>query len=245
MSDSTIELKGSAFTLSVLHIQSNNVVAVAEALASKIAQAPQFFLMAPIVVNVDKLNGEVIDFALLKQQLESLKLVPVGISGANDAQKVAARAVGLACLSTAKEQHPQPQQKNNDGQQTQIRYERVEVPVEVEVPTYKPAQVLRQNLRSGQQIYARDTDLVVIGTVSNGAEVIADGNIHIYGSLRGRAIAGAQGNAEAKIFAQKIEAELVSINGTYWTSEQLTQCWKKSGCISLSGDSLAVSDLEV
>ncbi|WP_026052610.1 septum site-determining protein MinC [Gayadomonas joobiniege] len=241
MSDSPIEFKGSAFTLSVLYMKSSDLEAVKQQLAIKIKQAPQFFNMAPLVINVARLNDPAFDFAALKAMLTSLQLIPVGISGASDEQKGPAKAAGFACLSESKTANTVPEQEH-----TQIRYERVEVPVEVEVPVQKPSQVLRQNLRSGQQFYARDSDLVIIGTVSNGAEVIADGSIHIYGSLRGRAIAGAKGDDSAKIFAQKIEAELVSINGHYWTSEQIDKSFYKSpGCIALDGDKLTLTKLEV
>jgi septum site-determining protein MinC len=80
--------------------------------------------------------------------------------------------------------------------------------------------VVDRPLRSGQQIYARDSDLIVLGLVSHGAEVIADGHIHVYGALRGRAIAGAKGQLDARIFAQSLEAELLSVAGTFRTSEK-------------------------
>ena len=76
-------------------------------------------------------------------------------------------------------------------------------------------------MRSGTQIYARGTDLVVTAAVSPGAELVADGNIHVYGALRGRAMAGASGDVEARIFCSRLEAELVSIAGRYLVSEQL------------------------
>jgi septum site-determining protein MinC len=76
-------------------------------------------------------------------------------------------------------------------------------------------------LRSGQQVYAKGRDLIVMGNVNAGAEVIADGNIHVYGLLRGKAIAGARGNGNAQIFAQVMEPELISIAGVYRTSENL------------------------
>ena len=85
----------------------------------------------------------------------------------------------------------------------------------VKVNEAVPTRVIKQNLRSGQQIYAKDSDLIVLGAVSNGAEVIADGNIHIYGALRGRAIAGASGRDDVSIFSRKLQAELVSVNGHY------------------------------
>ncbi|MEO7939228.1 MAG: septum site-determining protein MinC [Burkholderiaceae bacterium] len=83
-----------------------------------------------------------------------------------------------------------------------------------------PTRVIDRSVRSGQQIYARGGDLVVLGMVSHGAEVIADGNIHVYGPLRGRAIAGASGDADARIFAAAMEPELVAIAGTYRTTDK-------------------------
>ena len=76
-------------------------------------------------------------------------------------------------------------------------------------------------MRSGQQIYARDRDLVVTSAVANGAEVIADGSIHIYGTLRGRAMAGSMGDAKARIFCSRNEAELLAIDGYYQTAESM------------------------
>ena len=81
--------------------------------------------------------------------------------------------------------------------------------------------MITQPVRSGQQIYAKNSDLIVIASVSPGAELLADGNIHIYGRLKGRALAGVTGNQHAHIFCQNLEAELVAIAGHYWLSEDL------------------------
>src|SRR3989344_2182153 len=95
-----------------------------------------------------------------------------------------------------------------------------EVEVVREVPMPGPGTVVvNKPLRSGQQVYARGADLVVMAVVSFGAEVIADGNIHVYAPLRGRAIAGARGNTEARIFSTCLEPQLVSIAGIYRTTE--------------------------
>ena len=83
------------------------------------------------------------------------------------------------------------------------------------------SRIFSHPIRSGQQVYAPDGDLIILGTVSAGAEVIADGNIHIYGALRGRALAGVKGDIEPRIFCQSLEAELVSIAGRYRISEQI------------------------
>jgi len=83
-----------------------------------------------------------------------------------------------------------------------------------------PTMVVERPVRAGQQIYAKGTNLVVLAMVSAGAEIIADGDIHVYAPLRGRALAGARGNTAARIFARNMEAELVSIAGVYRTIEQ-------------------------
>src|SRR5205823_3474714 len=88
-------------------------------------------------------------------------------------------------------------------------------------PLRTTARLVNEPVRSGTQIYARGTDLVVTASVSPGAELVADGNIHVYGTLRGRALAGASGDAAARIFCSRLEAELVSIAGRYLVSEQL------------------------
>lgn len=84
----------------------------------------------------------------------------------------------------------------------------------------KPTVVISRPIRTGQQVYAQGADLIILDMVSEGAEVIADGNIHVYAPLRGRALAGASGNREARIFAQDMQAELVSIAGIYLSIEQ-------------------------
>ncbi|MAB25605.1 MAG: septum site-determining protein MinC [Pseudomonadales bacterium] len=105
--------------------------------------------------------------------------------------------------------------------------------------------LITEPVRSGQQVYARGGDLIVMAPVSAGAELLADGHIHVYGPLRGRALAGVQGNTEARIFCQNLEAELVSIAGQYKVAEDLRkeQHWKQAVHISLAGDSLKISAL--
>jgi septum site-determining protein MinC len=174
-----------------------------------VAQAPQFFNFAPLVVNVERLASTP-DFESLKEIIEREDFVLVGITGARDeATKVAAKAAGLAVMTAGKavvpsqESAPQPVER------------------EKEEPMLTPTKVHHGNVRSGQQIYAAGGSLVIIGTVGNGAEVIADDSIHIYGSLRGRALAGARGNTQARIYCQELDPELVSIAGTYQLSDAL------------------------
>ena len=108
------------------------------------------------------------------------------------------------------------------------------------VRAQKPRTLLRtEPVRSGQQIYAAGGDLVVLAAVGAGAEVLADGNIHVYGPLRGRAIAGAAGDTSARIFCASLDAELVSIAGFYCVSESIDPAFAKQRVqISLAGEQL-------
>lgn len=107
------------------------------------------------------------------------------------------------------------------------------------------AMVIERHLRSGQRIYAQNADLIVIGTVSTGAEVIADGNIHIYGALRGRAIAGAQGNTKARIFCHQLEAEMIVIAGVYKVLDDPETDWESEHAVivELHNDRLEVKKM--
>ena len=233
MADNGIELKGSTFTLSVLHLTDMDPQQIKELLETKVAQAPQFFNFAPLVVNVERLESTP-DFESLKDIIEREDFVLVGVTGArDDATKVAAKAAGLAVMIAGKAVAP-----------TQ---ESAPLPVEKEKeePMLTPTKVHHGNVRSGQQIYAAGGSLVIIGTVGNGAEVIADDSIHIYGSLRGRALAGARGNTQARIYCQELDPELVSIAGTYQLSDALpTEMTGQNVYIRLEQDKLIFEKLQ-
>ncbi|MGL5391733.1 MAG: septum site-determining protein MinC [Shewanella sp.] len=215
----SLELKGASFTLSVLHINSCDLNAVMAELDSKLAQAPQFFLGAPLVVNLSAIQDTHFNLGLLKELLLSRELVIVGITGATTVLSQQAKALGLAIVKAGKQTTTAP-------------------------PPPRQTKILRQNIRSGQQVYAKNGDLIIFGAVGNGAEVIADGSIHIYGALRGKAMAGAAGDPTAVIIAHALEAELVSIAGRYWLAENLQHhSSDKSGCIRLEGESLMVESL--
>lgn len=190
----------------------------------------------------------VVDIAGLLPHLRRHRLVPIAAQGGSDAQMAAARAAGLAealdaaPAEAATARHPPPaaplapltpardrvvrepvapKRELADADPPEAVREVVrEVEVIREVPTAAvPTMVIDKPLRSGQRVYARGGDLVVLAVVSFGAEVIADGNIHVYAPLRGRAIAGARGNTAARIFSTCLEPQLVSIAGIYRTTE--------------------------
>ncbi|MFM4962779.1 septum site-determining protein MinC [Aeromonas bivalvium] len=208
------ELKGTTFTISVLHINDAAPDKIRQLLAAKVALAPRFFNCAPLVLNVEKLAQQP-DFNELKALVEAEDFVLVGITGAKDeAMKTAAKAAGLAVMASGRSR------KADAEPAAEITLP--EAAAELPLPTPLLASKVHVGpVRSGQQIYAAGTSLVVLGSVSPGAEVLADDSIHIYGALRGRAIAGARGNGDARIYCQQLQAELLSIAGTFQLSDAL------------------------
>ncbi|CUU24265.1 Septum site-determining protein minC [Duffyella gerundensis] len=206
MSQTPIELKGSSFTLSVIHLHHTQPEVVSQALQDKIDQAPAFLKNAPVVLNVSSLNGAV-NWKEMQQAIAATGLRIVGVSGCkDDALKRMITRAGLPVLSEGKESKPQA--------------EALPEPI-VQAAEASKTRIINTPVRSGQQIYARNADLIVTSSVSAGAELVADGNIHIYGTMRGRALAGASGDRDCQIFCTSLSAELVSIAGEYWIMDQL------------------------
>jgi septum site-determining protein MinC len=180
---------------------------------------PEFFDHDPLVIDFSHLPADtpLQDLKPLLLVLRSCRLVPVAVRGASAAWMASALAVGLveAPLDVPRARPAAvPVSQNTAAQDIVIR----EVVREVSVPG--PAtMVIDRPLRSGQKVYARGADLVVLAMVNQGAEVVADGNIHVYAPLRGKAMAGASGNINARIFSLCLEPELISIAGVYRTSE--------------------------
>ena len=169
------ELKGTTFTISVLHISDGEPERIRQLLAEKVAQAPYFFNCAPLVINVSRLE-HIPDFEQLKELVESEEFVLVGITGArSEEMKTAAKAVGLAVMASGKSRKSEPEPEPAPAPAAP------EVVPEPEPAPLIPSKVHVGPVRSGQQIYAAGTSLVVLGSVSPGAEVLADDSIHIYG----------------------------------------------------------------
>ncbi|HLU01666.1 MAG TPA: septum site-determining protein MinC [Advenella sp.] len=165
-----------------------------------------------------------------------------------DAVKLAPAAnIRTVATATEKDTPPAPKTPPPDTRKTSQPARAASRPAEPivretirEVPVPVPTMVLARQLRSGQRVYARNSDLIVIGVVSRGAEVIADGNIHVYGPLRGKAIAGARGNASARIFTSHLDAELLAIAGIYRVidADIEPQLNKKPVIVELDNDTL-------
>lgn len=210
----TFEIKSANFPLVALLLKSADLAALAREMMLRFGDIPDFFDQDALVVDLSPLQKEDaadIDFPALVALLASFRLVPIAVKGGNPAQMAAARQAGLVPGHDAHLLTPRP---------APASAEQAQDPALQQVhATPQGALVIDKPLRSGQQVYARGRDLVVLAMVNAGAEVIADGHIHVYAPLRGRAIAGARGNTEARIFALALEAELLSIAGIYRTSE--------------------------
>ncbi len=246
MAEASIEFKGSSFTLSVLHLKTSRLSGFRDDLKTKVAQAPDFFYLVPIVVDIERVDSS-IDYQAVKLLVEEFKFTFVGFTGnVSKEQRKFIRELGFSFInsanssvsSTKKAETTTKAVKANEAIVAKV--EQTKIFPQVSLFTDK---IHRGQIRSGQQIYAKDQNLVIIGSVSAGAEVIADGNIHVYGSLRGRAIAGAKGHHQAQIYCQNLEAELVSINGNYWLSESMEQHWNSPAYIHLSDTELVSSKL--
>lgn len=208
-------------------------------------ESPNFFDQDALLIDFSALSSEsdVPDVAELVNLLRRYRLVPVAARGGNTTCQTAARQAGLFDAAEAYPVRHQTLAQAATVVKEVIREVRIEVPVEVqvEVPVAGPGtMVVDKPLRSGQKIYARGCDLVVLAMVNQGAEVVADGNIHVYAPLRGKAMAGARGNTSARIFSICLEPELISIAGIYRTSETpLPEAVSgRPGMVRLGGDEL-------
>ncbi len=212
------ELKGSTFTLPLLKLLVSDMALVSDRLAEKVQQAPDFFHNTPVIIDLQSLASEDtgIDFPLLVGLLRGHGMIPIGVRGGNDAQNEAAQAMELAILADGRprksEQHPGPTAK-------ETKQERQPTGAAPAVVADTGTRLIVRPVRSGQRVYAPNGDLVILSQVSSGAEVLAAGNIHVYGTLRGRALAGVKGNKGCRIFCQDLQAELVSVAGNYRISE--------------------------
>ena len=227
-------LKGSLFTLTVVQLFTTQYEQISENLSDLANKLPNFFAHTPVVIDCQKLptTGN-LNFLELKEIFLKHQLIPVGVRGANADANQAAIAAGFAIMPLSKDNHDFEVNKNtplNDVETTpqtkntaSINNQKVKTHSPKTTPAnyISPTRIITQPVRSGQQVYAKNGDLVVLASVSHGAELLADGNIHVYGALRGRALAGIRGDKQAKIFCQQLEAELISIAGYYMVKENL------------------------
>lgn len=245
---SVLEFKSSTFFVPVLILHSEDLLAIKHMLQEKIRQAPDFFKNSPLVLDVQALNrlNYELDIVALIDILRKLGLFPIGIRGGNEQQNKQAQELFLTidavrdvvntATDTQKSINEEPVRESEPVEQTISS-------APVSAPVSAATTLITQPIRSGQRIYA-EGDLVILAPVSAGAEIMAEGNIHVYNTLRGRALAGVQGNKEARIFCFDLQAELISIAGDYKTSEDLDEDLRKKPVqIYLQDRALFIKDI--
>lgn len=237
------EFKSATLPLIAVILKTAELDVLAAALDVQLADSPDFFDQEPVVIDLSQLQDDeaaAIDFAALRALLARHQTQPIAVRGGNDAQNAAARAAGLSLAAMPVTPSPRP-----PAPPAEAPSEAPQIVREVPVPA-NGTLVIDKPLRSGQQVYARGGDVVVTAVVSFGAEVIADGNVHVYAPLRGKAIAGARGNTEARIFTTCMEAQLVAIAGIYRTAEVAlpADIAGKPAQISLDGKKIVMSAIE-
>lgn len=212
---------------------------------AKLRQAPSFFDSAPIVLDMQAVaeSGNV-DLIDVVARLRELGLIPIGIQNGNDRQNATALAAGLCPFPLWRSGRQRPAREREESAETEpssaggkgasarpaessaARREPARREPAATVPREGDASaalLMTRPIRSGRRVYAEGRDLVATASVSAGAELIADGNIHVYGTLRGRALAGVRGDEDARIFCQSLDAELVSVAGAYRVRDDIDE----------------------
>jgi septum site-determining protein MinC len=240
--------------IACVRVRRVDAAALCEELERRVRSAPQLFSRAAVVLDLSHLLDLPDDGTVdaLLEAVRSAGMLPVGLAYGTSATEALAQRMGLPLIAKFRAAY-EPADGGSAAPPAPApaaapapRAEPVREPIHAAPPAGPTlgAQHHDGTVRSGQQVYARDRDLVLTGAIANGAEVIADGSIHVYGSLRGRAMAGAQGDEKARIFVSDFRAELVAIAGHYRVFEQIpkdlegqaVQCW-------LDGEKLMIARL--
>jgi septum site-determining protein MinC len=214
----SFELKNMHLPLMSVLLKTADLHQLGEDLQKRFGDTPDFFDNDPVLIDLQSLDSQSgpLDMPGLLQLLKRHRMNPVAVRTQVSAHEAAATLAGLFVTQASRPMPASPATAATETVREVIR----EVEVVREVTSSTPsAMVVDKPLRSGQHVYAKGRDLVVLSMVNPGAEIMADGHIHVYAPLRGRAIAGAKGDTSARIFTLSLEAELVSIAGTYRTSD--------------------------
>ncbi|MDY6839976.1 MAG: septum site-determining protein MinC, partial [Pseudomonadota bacterium] len=238
------ELKSASVSMTALELYYFADSEFEEMLRDKISQAPGFFKDIPLVISLEKYQGldSELDFFNIIGTCRRNHIHVIGVRGGTEDQRRLARGAALALL-------PGNGQRDRAHEAEQAVAEAAKIAAVVAPASTacdpSPAKIISQPVRSGQQVHAPEGDLIILAPVQAGAEVLAAGNIHVYGPLRGRALAGIHGTESARIFCQSLEAELVSIAGHYKISEDLQDHgWKSAVQIQLRDNLLVVTPLD-
>ena len=237
-----------------LHLLTTDMLQLQKELSLRLEKTPDFFANTPIVLDLSAIAGlhATPDFSGLTSFMLKHHMCAAGIIGGSEAQRDAAARAGLVQFVSVgmlpkKEAEPKPPAAESataqQGELPGFEQEAKEPVVEHQLPA-RPTLVIDKPVRTGQRIYAEGANLVVLGVVNAGAELIADGDIHVYAPMRGRAIAGARGNESARIFVQGMEAELLSIAGCFKVFEEFSKnVHAKPAQVRLEGSRLLIEPM--
>lgn len=233
-------LKADLVAMTVIQITEASIDKISAQLKDAVKQAPNYFKDAPIIIDISKIPvslKEFVDLKALSVLLNDMDLHPIGIRGVLDKQAEQLKSLGLVKLNarvtgTPSTDETAPTAAKAEPKASAKPVEKTEPKVKTVAKT-KGTKVISKPVRSGMQVYAKDADLLILNSVNPGAEVIADGNIYVFGTLKGRALAGAQGNQNAKIMCQSLDAELVAIAGQYLTKETLGDIKQQKGMLHI------------
>lgn len=257
-----MQLKGSLVPMTVLELNYFDCDQFKADLAAKTSQAPDFFDNLPVVIGLEKFDEtSSLPFQKLIDICREQSISVVAVRGGAELLQSAAKQHGLGVLAKQKERQnnndapietaTQPETANIENSaaptvETKIETVEVEVVKTVVQKERQISKVVHHPIRSGQQVYAPEGDLIVLASVSAGAEILADGNIHVYGALRGRALAGVKGDTSARVFCHSMAAELISIAGQYKISEDIDKSViGKAAQAYLDKDSLQFKEIEL
>jgi septum site-determining protein MinC len=229
------QIRGTMQTLLALRIERPDDPGFFDHLRDDVLRAPGFFKNAPVVVDVQPVvEQSPLDLRKFVARVRACELQPIGLVNADTAWGEAARSVGLSVLAAGTPSEvteaPPPAAAPEPAAAPHVE------------PAPEPRNLLvEQAVRGGQQVYASGGDVVCLAPISNGAEVIAAGHVHVYAPLRGRVFAGFEGDRRAMIFCDRLEAELVSIAGEHLVSDDLPAAARgKRVRVRLAGDGLVV-----
>lgn len=212
------ELKIGQVGIANLRIRTLDVERLSQEMRERVTRAPKLFGRAAVILDFGGLS-QLPDRATAQALLDGLRdagVLPVALAYGTHDTEVLAEQLGLPLLAKFRAQYERAEAEPAAPAPSPRREpEPAAAPPAPAAPPAQPGRMQLAAVRSGQQLYAENCDLTVLSTIGAGAEVIADGSIHIYGTLRGRALAGAQGNTAARIFCRDFHAELVAIAGRY------------------------------
>jgi len=240
------ELKIGQVGIANLRVRTLDVEQLVREMRERVERAPKLFGRAAVIVDFGGLS-QTPDLATAQALIDGLRdagVLPVALAYGTRDNDALSEQLGLPVLAKFRAQYERTEPAPAPPPREPAPAPRALAPARPAEPR-QPGRVQKTNVRSGQQLYAQDCDLTVLSTVGAGAEVIADGSIHIYGSLRGRALAGANGNQNARIFCRDFQAELVAIAGNYKVLDDIPENLRgKAVQVWLENDQLKLAALD-